>query len=261
MSLPDPFAHASLAGKTAVITGAGRGIGHASAQALAAAGAAVVVADCDRVAADAVCKEILASGGQATAVCGDVASEDDVRALMAQSIARYGGIDVLVNNAGIFPRSPVATMDAADFDRVLAVNLRGVFLCTREACVAMIDQGRGGAIVNITSIDALHPSMVGLGHYDASKHGVWGLTQSVALEMAPHGIRVNALAPGGVLTEGVRAMGASTTDAVEVFAARIPLGRMAYPEEIARMVLVLASDYSSYMTGSHVVVDGGALLS
>jgi 2-deoxy-D-gluconate 3-dehydrogenase len=135
-----------------------------------------------------------------------------------------------------------------------------VFLCTREAALAMVEQGRGGAIVNVTSIDALHPSMVGLAHYDASKHGVWGFTKNAALEMAPHGIRVNALAPGGVLTEGVQEMGAGTAEAIEAFSAAIPMGRMGDPDEIARAVLFLASPLSQYMTGSQVVVDGGRLL-
>jgi 2-deoxy-D-gluconate 3-dehydrogenase len=124
----------------------------------------------------------------------------------------------------------------------------------------MVEQGRGGAIVNVTSIDALHPSMVGLAHYDASKHGVWGFTKNAALEMAPHGIRVNALAPGGVLTEGVQEMGAGTAEAIEAFSAAIPMGRMGDPDEIARAVLFLALPLSQYMTGSQVVVDGGRLL-
>jgi 2-deoxy-D-gluconate 3-dehydrogenase len=152
-------------------------------------------------------------------------------------------------------------METADFDRVVSVNLRGVFLCTREAALAMVEQGRGGAIVNVTSVDALHPSMVGLAHYDASKHGVWGFTKNVALELSPHGIRVNAVAPGGVLTEGVKEMGGDTAQAVEAFASRIPMHHMGDPDDIARAVLFLASPLSSYMTGAQIVVDGGVLLS
>jgi 2-dehydro-3-deoxy-D-gluconate 5-dehydrogenase len=112
-------------------------------------------------------------------------------------------VDILVNNAGIFPFAPLSEMTEADFMRVIDVNLRGVFLCTRLAAERMIEQGRGGRIVNITSIDALHPSAAGLAHYDASKHGVWGFTKNVALELAEHGIWVNAIAPGGVATPGV----------------------------------------------------------
>lgn len=257
IALPDLI---SLRGKVAAVTGAGRGIGRAIALRLAEAGAAVAVADVDGDLALSVTGEIRAAGGSAEAAPCDVSDESDVRSLMRACSDQMGGIDVLVNNAGIFPSCPVLEMETAAFDRVLSVNLRGVFLCTREAALAMVEQGRGGAIVNVTSIDALHPSMVGLAHYDASKHGVWGFTKNAALELAPHGIRVNALAPGGVLTEGVQEMGAGTAEAIEAFSERIPMGRMGDPDEIARAVLFLASPLSEYMTGSQVVVDGGRLL-
>jgi 2-dehydro-3-deoxy-D-gluconate 5-dehydrogenase len=244
----------------AAVTGAGRGIGRAIALRLAEAGAAVAVADMDGDLAMAVTEEIRAAGGTAEAAPCDVSDESDVRTLIRACSERMGGLDILVNNAGIFPMCPVLEMQTADFDRVLSVNLRGVFLCTREAALAMVEQGRGGVIVNITSIDALHPSMVGLAHYDASKHGAWGFTKNVALELAPHGIRVNALAPGGVLTPGVEEMGgegaATVTDA---FSAAIPMQRMADPDEIARAVLFVASPMAEYMTGAQLVVDGGML--
>jgi len=255
--LPDLIA---LRSRVAVVTGAGRGIGRGIALRLAEAGAAVVVVDRDEAEAASVAEEIRATGAVASAVQADVSDEAAVRSLVRATCDDLGGIDVLVNNAGIFPSCPVLQMETAEFDRVLAVNLRGVFLCTREAALAMVERGRGGAIVNVTSIDALHPSMVGLAHYDASKHGVWGFTKNVALEFAPYGIRVNAVAPGGVLTPGVAEMGAGSDEAVAAFAARIPEGRMGDPDDIARAVLFLASDMSSYMTGAQVVVDGGALL-
>ena len=256
IALPDLI---SLDGKVALVTGAGRGIGRAIALRLAEAGAAVAVADLDADLALAVTGEIRAAGGTAEAAPADVSDEADVKSVVRACVDRMGGLDVLVNNAGIFPTRPVLEMETADFDRVVSVNLRGVFLCTREAALVMVDRG-GGAIVNVTSIDALHPSMVGLAHYDASKHGVWGFTKNVALEFAPHGIRVNAVAPGGVLTEGVRDMGADTAEAIAAFSARIPMGRMGDPDDIARAVLFLASPLSAYMTGSQVVVDGGRLL-
>lgn len=255
--LPDLIA---LRSRVAVVTGAGRGIGRGIALRLAEAGAAVVVVDRDEVEAASVADEIRATGATAHAVQADVSDEAAVRSLVRATCDDLGGIDVLVNNAGIFPSCPVLQMETAEFDRVLAVNLRGVFLCTRESALAMVERGRGGAIVNVTSIDALHPSMVGLAHYDASKHGVWGFTKNVALELAAHRIRVNAVAPGGVLTPGVAEMGAGSDEAVAAFAARIPEGRMGDPDDIARAVLFLASDMSSYMTGAQVVVDGGALL-
>lgn len=255
--LPDVV---SLAGSVALVTGAGRGIGRGIALRLAEAGAAVAVADLDGDLAMRVTDEIRAAGGTAEAAPADVSAEADVKSLVRACVEKMGGLDVLVNNAGIFPVCPVLEMETADFDRVVSVNLRGVFLCTREAALAMVDQGRGGAIVNVTSIDAVHPSMVGLAHYDASKHGVWGFTKNVARELAPHGIRVNALAPGGVLTEGVQEMGGGSDEAVAAFAARVPMGRMGDPDDIARAALFLASDLSSYMTGAQVIVDGGALL-
>ena len=196
------------------------------------------------------------------AIAVDVSNEDQVRAMVAVCRERFGSLDILVNNAGIFPAAPVAEMTPALFDKVIAVNLRGLFLCTKYAAEAMIEQGRGGRIVNITSIDALHPSMVGLAHYDASKHGAWGFTKASALEFAPHRIWVNAIAPGGVATPGVAAM--QTGDAgpadLEAFMARIPMRRMGDPDDIGKIALVLASDLASYMTGSQLVVDGGALL-
>lgn len=249
-----------MSGRVALVTGAGRGIGRAIALRLAQAGAQVAVADLDADLALAVTDQIREAGGQAEAAPADVSAEADVKTLVRACVEKMSGLDVLVNNAGIFPACPVLEMETADFDRVLSVNLRGVFLCTREAASAMVEQGRGGVIVNVTSIDALHPSMVGLAHYDASKHGVWGFTKNAALELAPHGIRVNALAPGGVLTEGVEEMGAGTDEAVAAFAARIPMARMGDPDDIARAALFLASDMSSYVTGSQLVVDGGALL-
>ena len=255
--LPDLI---SLQGRVAVVTGAGRGIGRAIALRLAEAGAVVVVVDRDETDAASVADEIRATGAAAHAVQADVSNEAAVRSLVRATCDDLGGIDVLVNNAGIFPSCPVLQMETADFDRVIAVNLRGVFLCTREAALAMVDRGRGGAIVNVTSIDALHPAMVGLAHYDASKHGAWGFTKNVALELAPHGIRVNAVAPGGVLTPGVSEMGGGSAAAVAAFAASVPEGRMGAPDDIARAVLFLASDMSSYMTGAQLVVDGGSLL-
>lgn len=250
----------SLEGRVAVVTGAGRGIGRGIALRLADAGAVVVVVDRDDADAAGVADEIRGVGAAAHAVQADVSDEAAVRSLVRATCDDLGGIDVLVNNAGIFPPCPVLQMEAAEFDHVIAVNLRGVFLCTREVARAMVDRGKGGTIVNVTSIDAVHPAMVGLAHYDASKHGAWGFTKNVALELAPHGIRVNAVAPGGVLTPGVAEMGGGSDAAVAAFSASIPQGRMGDPDDIARAVLFLASDMSAYMTGAQVIVDGGALL-
>jgi 2-deoxy-D-gluconate 3-dehydrogenase len=155
------------------------------------------------------------------------------------------------------------SMDAMDFDKILAVNLKSAFLFTKAGAEAMIKQGRGGKIINITSIDALHPSSVGLAVYDASKHGLWGFTKNAALELAPHNIQVNAIAPGGITTPGTGAGKPVSPDMESIlkkFAEKIPMRRMGEPDDIGKVALFLASDMSSYMTGSQIVVDGGVLL-
>lgn len=196
-----------------------------------------------------------------------MSSEKSVKSLIDQVVDKFQTLDIFVNNAGIFPSVPVLEMDVELWETIQSVNLKGVFLGCREAGKVMIKQSSKGVIVNIASIDALHPSMVGLAGYDASKHGVWGFTKNFALEMSAYGIRVNAVAPGGVITEGVEVMtrggikaGSASEDVVGDFVAHVPMKRMAQPDEIATVVLFLASDAASYMTGSMVVADGGALL-
>lgn len=257
-----------LSGKTAIVTGGAAGIGWGISSRLAEAGANVLVADVNDERAQHAKQELLAKGWKAEAIRADVSNETDVDAMVAKAVGTFGGVDILVNNAGIYPSILLMNMALADFDRVLAVNLKSVFLCTKKAAQQMIAQGRGGKIVNITSIDALHPSSAGLAHYDASKHGVWGFTKNVALELAPHDIWVNAVAPGGVATPGVAEAqkrsevpkGVDMQKMMEQFLARIPMKRMGEPDDIGKAVLFLASDMSSYMTGSQIVVDGGALL-
>src|SRR3990167_7118453 len=145
------------------------------------------------------------------------------------TVEKFGNVDILVNNAGIYPQMPLSKMTKDDFDKVISVNLRGVFLCTEAVSKQMITQGDGGKIINITSIDALHPSMVGLAHYDASKHGVWGFTKNAALELSEHKIWVNAIAPGGINTPGVAKMSGPTDPTVnmekvmEAFMQKIPM--------------------------------------
>jgi 2-deoxy-D-gluconate 3-dehydrogenase len=256
-----------LTGRTAIVTGGAMGIGRGIVERLAEAGAAVVIADADLEAAETTAKELADQGRSVLPMYADVGDPDDVQKLVADTIGWHGRVDILVNNAGIFPNVPVLDMTADDFDRVIRTNLRGVFLCSREVALRMRSQDTGGRIVNVTSIDALHPSGVGLAHYDASKHGVWGFTKNLALELAPLGIWVNAVAPGAIATPGVAQMqaaaGPTGTDAqaiLEAFLAQVPMGRMGAPDDIARAVLFLASDLSSYVTGTQLVVDGGRLL-
>jgi 2-deoxy-D-gluconate 3-dehydrogenase len=255
----------NLEGKAAIVTGGAKGIGKGIAYRLAEAGAKVLVADLDEATAMVTAKELTDKGWNAAALATDVSNEQDVLKMITTCKEQFGTVDILVNNAGIYPPEPVAQMSEADFEKVMHVNLRSVFLTTKHVAEVMKPQG-GGKIINITSIDALHPSMIGLAHYDASKHGVWGFTKNSALELAEHKIWVNAIAPGGVSTPGVAAMsqGASAEQsaaAAEAFMAAIPMHRMGEPDEIGMVTLFLASEMSSYMTGSQIVVDGGALLS
>jgi len=254
-----------LSGKTAIVTGGSLGIGFGICNRLAEAGANVIIAARNLEETQKAADELTHKGYKAFAVKADVSIEEDVKNLLNETIKQYGSIDILVNNAGIYPFSPLKDMTTEGFDKVIATNLRGVFLTVKYVSEQMIKQGKGGKIINVTSIDALHPSMIGLAHYDASKHGVWGFTKNIALELAKNNIWVNAVAPGGVMTHGV-AVGES--GGKEVVVERNPeppkmevaMGRMGVPDDIGKVVLFLASDMSSYMTGSQIVVDGGYLL-
>ena len=247
-----------LTGRTAIVTGGAMGIGLGIVRRLHEAGASVLVADLDLAAGECATEALCASrAGSALAVHSDVSDPESVERMVGAAVESFGGLDILVNNAGIYPMLPLSDLDVEAFRRVIDVNLTGLFLCTKSASARMISQGRGGRIVNITSIDALHPSMVGLSHYDASKHGAWGFTKNVALELAPHNIAVNAIAPGAIRTPGT---GDMDDAALQGFQAMIPMQRMGDPDDIGRAALFLACDLSSYMTGAQIVVDGGRLL-
>jgi 2-deoxy-D-gluconate 3-dehydrogenase len=247
-----------LSGKTAIVTGGSMGIGRGIVERLHEAGAAVVIADLDLDAGASVAESLNAlRPTSVVAVQTDVSLRADVDAMVATAADRFGGLDILVNNAGIYPFAPFLEIDGELFEHVLRVNLFGVFSAMQAAAKQMISQGRGGKIVNVSSIDALHPSMTGLAHYDASKHGVWGLTKNVALELAEYGIAVNALAPGAIATPGT---GATDPEMLRQSEERIPMHRMGSPDDMGRVALFLASDLSSYVTGSQIVADGGMLL-
>ncbi|MDD3531414.1 MAG: SDR family NAD(P)-dependent oxidoreductase [Candidatus Pacebacteria bacterium] len=241
-----------LSGKVAIVTGGAAGIGYAIAERLAEAGAKVLIADKNEEVAHAAAAKLPGTG--IASVC-DVSDETQVEAMVAHAVREFGGIDILVNNAGIYPFKSVMEATKEDFEKVIHTNLKGAFFAARAAAKEMIAQGKGGTIINITSVDALHPSSVGLAFYDASKHGLWGFTKNLALELAPHHIRVNAIAPGVVATPGTE-MG----KAADALIGKIPMHRLADADEIGKAALFLASDLSSYMTGSQVVVDGGILL-
>lgn len=247
-----------LRDKTAVVTGAGSGIGESIAHLFARAGAKVVVADIDDPNAQRVAQAISQLGGTAWAVSVDVSREDSVSAMLDTALSRFGTLDVLVNNAGIFPKKPFLEVDAAFWDRLHAVNLRGTFVCMREAIMRMRNQGSGGSIVNISSVSSVQVAVHHNVTYNASKAGINSLTKTAAHEFAGDGIRVNAVLPGGVPTAGAKA----ASSAIELKGpmltpGRIPLGGMGDPTDIAMATLFFASSASRYVTGQLLAVDGG----
>ncbi len=258
-----------LKGKTAIVTGGAMGIGLGIVTRLAEAGANVMIADHDTAEGKKAADTLEQKGNKVKAIGVDVSNESEVTHMIDSTVADFGSVDILVNNAGIYPNIPLVKLTSNDFQKIIDINLKGVFLCTKHAAEQMIKQGKGGKIINITSIDAIHPSMVGLATYDASKHGVWGFTKNAALELAESKIWVNAIAPGGITTPGVAKMseGNQTTTPeeqkamVESFLKNIPMHRMGEPDDIGKVALFLASEMSSYMTGSQIIVDGGVLLS
>jgi NAD(P)-dependent dehydrogenase (short-subunit alcohol dehydrogenase family) len=247
----------SMAGKGAVVTGAARGIGASVAARLAEAGASVVVADLDGEAAMALAKQLAEEHGRTmVGAAVDVADEASVVALADLAAERLGRLDIWINNAGIFPHTgPVVEADAALFERVLAVNVNGMFYGAREAARRMSD---GGSIVNLASITGF-AARAGLTAYSTSKHAVVGLTRNLAKDLAPRGIRVNAVAPGLIVTPGVLSGSAGESRSAAAMASRptAPLGRHGVPDDVARVVLFLVSELAAFVSGATIVIDGG----
>ena len=264
---PTPLSNLiSLAGKRAIITGGASGLGYAMAYRFAEAGAAVFIADIDGDRAKSSATELTRQGYKASSTACDVRQEVSIKQMVEAAVKHMGGVDILVNNAGIFPRKELAQMSADDFEQVLSVNMTGTFLCSKYVSAKMIEQKRSGCIINLGSIASLHPTHKGMTAYDASKGGVLMFTKTLALELGLHNIRVNAIAPGGILTEAMMntIKGPPSREGLnelKKFMSRTALGRMGEPDEIARTALFLASDMSSYMTGEMIVVDGGYLIS
>ena len=241
-----------LESKVAIVTGAGSGIGHAIAERLGAAGAAVCVS---YLGYEEQARALAERLPRAIAIRADVTSAADVCAMVERARQELGRVDVLVNNAGIQKEVPFLDLDERTWDAIIGVNLKGSFLCAQAAARVMRDAGRGGSIVNISSIHEDYP-FPGFTPYCASKGGLRMLMRNLAVELAPYGIRVNNVAPGAIATP-INQAALARPEKLQTLHGIIPLGRMGQPAEVAEVALFLASDASSYVTGSTYYVDGG----
>ncbi len=244
-----------LAGKVALVTGASKGIGAGIARALAAEGAAVIVNyDSSRSGADRVVADIVQAGGKAVAVQGSVAKEGEVTRLFDEGEKHFGHIDVLVNNAGVYGFAPIGEVSASEYHRQFDINVLGTLLASREAAKRF--NGAGGSIINVSSVVSENPPP-GSSVYSATKGAVDAITQALAKELGARGIRVNAIAPGPVVTEGFQQTGIVGSEMEKQFIADTPLGRIGQPADIARVAVFLASDEAAWLTGERIGVSGG----
>ena len=245
-----------FSGKVAVITGAGSGIGRGIAVRFAQAGANMVIHyRKSESGARALAEEITDFGRKAILAQADLTEAEGVRRLMGAAAESLGGLDVLVNNAGSYPLAALLEVSEQDWDEMMAANLRSVHLCTQAAARAMIEQRRGGAVVNIASIEAENPAPRHA-HYDTAKAGVVMYTRAAANELGPHGIRVNSVSPGLIWREHLER---DWPDGVNAYLRAAPLGRLGYPADVADACLFLASPAARWITGTNLVVDGGVL--
>lgn len=256
MNIPNVQTLLNFTGKTVIVTGSGSGLGQGIAKRFAEAGAQVVVHyRASAEGAQTLVKQIVDNGGRALAVQGDLSKEADAMRLVQETVAAFGRVDGLINNAGVYPLASVLEMTGAQWDEVIDANLRSAFLCTQAAAKQMVAQGGGGAIVNITSIEAENPAPHH-SHYNAAKAGVFMFTRSSAAELAVHGIRVNAVAPGLIWREGLER---AWPDGVQRWLKTAPLQRLGLPEDVADACLFLASPAARWITGASLTVDGGVM--
>jgi NAD(P)-dependent dehydrogenase (short-subunit alcohol dehydrogenase family) len=245
-----------LSGRVALVTGAGSGIGQTIAYRFAESGASVMVHyQKSQEGAEALVTEIQAGGGHAAAAAADLTDPVAVNYLVEITVKTFGRIDILINNAGIYPLAAVTEMRVEDWDLVVDTNLKSVFLSTQAAARHMVTAGTGGAIVNVSSIEAENPAP-SHSHYNAAKGGVSMFTRAAAAELGRHGIRVNAVAPGLIWAEGLES---SWPDGVARYLAAAPLGRLGQPDDVADACLFLASPAARWITGASLTVDGGVL--
>ena len=256
-----------LSGKGAVVTGGSKGIGQAVASRLAEAGAGVMITGRDADAARRAATEICSRGGKAQAIRADARSASDAENVVRATLDAFGSLDILVNNAGIYPQCPALDTPEQLWDDVLDTNLKAAFQYAQMAARAMIKAGHGGKIINIASMCADHPDL-GNAPYAVSKGGLVTLTKALALEFAPHNILVNAVAPGRILTPGTQDglaavasnLGMNSEALLQASSSRVLLGKFGEPDDVAKVVLFLASHAADYITGSVVPVDGGYML-
>ena len=247
----------NLSGHVALVTGAAKGIGASVARRLAVCGCDVAIAfHVNAALGEIVAHDVERAGRRALPVVMDVRSEDSVDGAVAEVVERLGAPDILVNNAGVYPHSEVISMPIEEWDEVLAVNLRGPFLCSRAVARRLIQDGRGGRIINITSVDAIAPEC-GFAHYDAAKAGLAQLTRTMALEFGRRGITVNAIGPGLIAAPGIEQ---AVPERVDAHLRLAPIARLGSGDDVANLASFLASDAASFITGQNIYVDGGISL-
>jgi 3-oxoacyl-[acyl-carrier protein] reductase len=246
-----------LDGKVAIVTGAGQGMGRAVAERLSAAGARLVVNDLDGDAAVRTARTITDRGGEADVQPGDVTSSEDVRSMVQGALDSFGGVHILVNNAGVLRPTHVIDIEEEEWDFVVNVNLKGTYLCSRAVLSAMREAG-WGRIVNFSSTAGRKYSTIGGAHYTAAKAGILGFTRHLAKEEAANGITVNSVCPGLIDTEMVRST--ITPEQAASYGANFPVPRLGRPDEVAELVAFLASDRAAYITGASLDINGGDLM-